>query len=343
MYNTNGIWFSTAESQKDLTEKYGSLKLVAKPPLLLTTKDYFSMPVDSIPTEIPLPFELHLAVGQSPIRFKRQNEPFSAAKQASLIQGRVELCFIPQTDRATVTEMFEAQWQIAERDRASTPGILFFHLRHVLMMYQREVEATRNLTPQGLEKFRMLTDRIARLVFEHPKELRYFIRHYQDPHLYYVNHAINVAVYAVALGKRKQLPVLSLKQISMAAVLHNLGNILIPPEVLYKRGELTEQEKQMVDSHTVQGAKLLEKAGAPAEIVLTAEQHHNRYDEARESANPTGHFHLFARICSVADVYDALTSVRPYQSAAMTPEQAVKKMSGMEGKFDPEILSILST
>jgi HD-GYP domain-containing protein (c-di-GMP phosphodiesterase class II) len=129
-----------------------------------------------------------------------------------------------------------------------------------------------------------------------------------------------------------------------AALVHNIGYALIPQEILYKQEKLSEEEWKIMKGHSSQGAELLEYLDVPTEVVLVARQHH---EHINGKGYPTGlhgdEIHLFSRICSIADVYDALTSQKPYGAPPLSPSQAIVRMQEMEGKFDPHILNMMGT
>ena len=137
----------------------------------------------------------------------------------------------------------------------------------------------------------------------------------------------------------------SIEQIALASIMHDVGKIAIPDHILNKPGKLTAEEFEIMKTHTVQGALLLEKIpqlrenGAYYYAYDIARHHHERWDG---SGYPDGlkgeEISLWAQIVSLADVYDALSCKRVYKDAF--PRQQVLEMiqSGACGVFNPRLL-----
>jgi HD-GYP domain-containing protein (c-di-GMP phosphodiesterase class II) len=132
-----------------------------------------------------------------------------------------------------------------------------------------------------------------------------------------------------------------LEYLSIASMLHDIGKLLVPEEILEKPGKLTPEEFRVMKLHTTDGEKLLHNA--PGRIMeyarVIAAEHHERWDGTGYMKGLKGaDIHLEARITSVADVYDALVSRRSYK-AAMTPEKAYDIIVSESGKqFDPAVV-----
>ncbi len=145
------------------------------------------------------------------------------------------------------------------------------------------------------------------------------------------------AEIAHALGKSPEW----CEQLRLAARLHDIGKVAVPDSVLRKTGPLTVEEYEMMKSHTSMGHRILSGNSAPmfqmaAEI---AQSHHEWWDG---SGYPLGINHtsiaLTGRIVSIADVYDALCSKRPYKRAWPKEEAARFVVSGRGGQFDPDVV-----
>ena len=125
-----------------------------------------------------------------------------------------------------------------------------------------------------------------------------------------------------------------------AGLLHDLGKIALPPEILRKRGALTTRERKAMRKHPAKGAALLTMMSAPQMVIEGTKFHHERWDG---TGYPSGlhrqQIPLVARVLAVADVYTALTSDRPYRHA-YTPEQAQLEIERNAGtQFDPNIVA----
>ncbi|NDY55668.1 HD-GYP domain-containing protein [Desulfovibrio sulfodismutans] len=157
---------------------------------------------------------------------------------------------------------------------------------------------------------------------------------------YSYTHSINVTVLATAFGQFLGLPEDELHPLGLAALFHDIGKANIPREVLNKPGRLDDREFQVIKRHPLESYVILKGMGALASKVLSAiVEHHEKYDG---SGYPRGiggeEVSMFARIISLADVYDALTSERVYKKG-MPPSQALGVMYGMREKdFHPTMV-----
>ncbi|PKL46361.1 MAG: phosphodiesterase [Candidatus Riflebacteria bacterium HGW-Riflebacteria-2] len=157
---------------------------------------------------------------------------------------------------------------------------------------------------------------------------------------YTFTHNINVATISLLIGLALKLPREEMDDLGIGALLHDVGKLKIPLSILNKDGKLTDQEFMEMKSHPTYGYEILSKSkGIPERARMVALQHHEKFQGGGYPRHLKGiEISLFGRICAVADVYDALTTDRPYR-VAMTPYEAMKILtSGMDNHFDPKIL-----
>jgi putative nucleotidyltransferase with HDIG domain len=134
-----------------------------------------------------------------------------------------------------------------------------------------------------------------------------------DPYTH--GHSQRVARHASMVAKTMHLPRRQREKIKLAGLLHDIGKLYVPAEVLNKPGRLTDEEFEIIKRHPTLGAEVVERLGDP-ELTAMVRHHHERFDgtgypDRRQATDiPLG-----ARILSVADTFDALTSRRPYRSA----------------------------
>jgi len=156
---------------------------------------------------------------------------------------------------------------------------------------------------------------------------------------YTTTHAMNVSVLAMGLGEFLGMGSEAARTLGFAGLLHDLGKVRIPIEILNKPGRLTPEERTVVEQHPVEGARMLLAGSEPMELAaLVAYEHHLMLDGG---GYPRLHFPRAAqyasRIVHVCDVYDALRTKRPYRDAWESERVLgyIRERAGTE--FDPEI------
>ncbi len=152
-------------------------------------------------------------------------------------------------------------------------------------------------------------------------------------------HSVAVCALMVALARQLDLDEPSTRAAGMAGLLHDLGKAVLPMEVLNKPGKLTDEEFRIVKSHPVEGHRMLVEGGAVGEIPLDVCLHH--HEKVDGSGYPKGlkdaEISLYAKMGAVCDVYDAITSNRPYK-AGWDPAESIRKMAEWSnGHFDARI------
>ena len=156
---------------------------------------------------------------------------------------------------------------------------------------------------------------------------------------YTYTHVLNVCILTVAQARTLGVPEGQLNAIGVAALLHDTGKCFVPPELIRKPGKLTPEEFNIVKAHPVLGAKLLRTIPHVDDLtVLVAYEHHVRFDGGGypAQAHPRP-LNLISRMCTIADYYDALRTIRSYKSE-ITPDEALRIMSQGAGTILDPIL-----
>lgn len=159
---------------------------------------------------------------------------------------------------------------------------------------------------------------------------------------YTYQHNIGVGVLSTLIGKWLGLPEAELSTLSLAATLHDIGKVRIPADLLNKPGKLTAEEYELVKKHTIFGYDILKHTvGLSPRVCLVALQHHERNDG---KGYPFGlkqdKLDLFSRIVAVADIFHAMSSVRPYRGPMPFHEIVDQMRKGLFGELDPHIVSV---
>jgi HD-GYP domain-containing protein (c-di-GMP phosphodiesterase class II) len=149
-------------------------------------------------------------------------------------------------------------------------------------------------------------------------------------------HSVAVCALMIALSRKLGLDDSQTREAGMAGLLHDLGKALMPMEILNKPGKLTDAEFAIVKTHPEEGHKLLLAGKGISEIVKdVCLHHHEKIDGSGYPKKLNGDtMTLFAKMGAVCDVYDAITSNRPYK-AGWDPAESIKRMAEWKGHFDP--------
>ncbi len=156
------------------------------------------------------------------------------------------------------------------------------------------------------------------------------------------NHSVRVAIYAKEIGRRMGLDEEELQNLYYGTLLHDVGKIGIPDEILTNEGQLTPEEFEIIKTHPLKGVEMLKNFTEIPNISDCAHYHHERYDG---KGYPEGfsreQIPLFARIASVADSYDVMSLDRKYKKAMSHDEIEEELLANSGTQFDPKIVPII--
>ncbi|MDZ7637996.1 MAG: HD domain-containing phosphohydrolase [Bryobacterales bacterium] len=154
-------------------------------------------------------------------------------------------------------------------------------------------------------------------------------------------HCQRLSLYSVLLGSSLSLMQEELVALYRGGFLHDIGKIAIPDSVLLKEGPLTAEERILMQSHAVKGEAICKPMISLARVLPIIRSHHERWDGSGYPDGIVGSkTPLLARILQVADIFDAITTKRPYK-AAQSPAKAMKILEGLaaNNELDPELVA----
>ncbi len=153
-------------------------------------------------------------------------------------------------------------------------------------------------------------------------------------------HSLDVAIYSLILGVELAIHDNKLELLGLGAILHDVGKLFIPSSILNKEEKLTKEEYEVLNSHVLIGYEVLGKLiGMPTASSTIALFHHERYDgKGYPRGLKDGQIPLFSRIVSIADVYDALISDRPWREALLPHVALEYLLSGGDTLFEKKLV-----
>lgn len=159
--------------------------------------------------------------------------------------------------------------------------------------------------------------------------------------VYTRGHSDRVSEYSLLIGEKLNLPPDQMKTLKIGALFHDIGKIGIPDAILLKTNKLTDDEYSEIKNHPAIGAHILSNASIFADIIPIVKHHHERYDGKGYPSRLVGEdIPYLARIVSVADTFDAMTSHRSYRQA-LDFDYTMNEIERCKGtQFDPAIADV---
>lgn len=155
-------------------------------------------------------------------------------------------------------------------------------------------------------------------------------------------HSIRVSKYAMNFASILELSDIDRYQLEMSALWHDIGKTKISSEILNKKGKLTDIEMKIIQKHSIYSEKYILNHYPSSKWAAIVRGHHERWDGKGYPDGKKGEgIPYLARILSIVDVYDALTSNRPYREKDFSREEALKIIKeGANTQFDPNLVSV---
>ena len=194
------------------------------------------------------------------------------------------------------------------------------------------------ITTNNIKKLSSIVDSLITELLD-KDDLSYNVIDFKNYDTYTFQHCLNVAILSMSTGISLRMSERQLHDLGMAGLLHDIGKMTIPVSILNKPGKLTDEEYEIMKSHPINAAELL-KNYVSNDIVRAIEGHHEKLDGSGYPYGRKGdNIHYYSKILAICDVYDALTSDRPYRKAAF-PNEVIEYIMGCgDTHFDHEILS----
>jgi HD-GYP domain-containing protein (c-di-GMP phosphodiesterase class II) len=229
----------------------------------------------------------------------------SVSSRRSIKLGKVEIRISNGMEPAEATASEQASCDLLE------------HIVSLTEYEAHEVEALYFMVERGKQVDVQVVDQIVRrFVTELRRNLSpiYMLASVKSTDEYTFTHLANVCILTMSLAEKLGFSGKQLHDIGIASLLHDVGKTCIPEEILSKPGKLTPEERAVIETHPVKGCRyLMELGGVPKIAVLAALEHHLKFDgSGYPSIRPDWKPHVVAQMITIADVFDALRSRRPY-------------------------------
>lgn len=206
-----------------------------------------------------------------------------------------------------------------------------------IMIQNEEIMAFSEETEAMNEELTSLLDEVRRNYLSTVKALANSIEANDE---YTRGHCDRVRNIAMSIARAMNFPQFEIDNLEFASLLHDIGKIGIPSEILNKEGKLSDEEYEVIKKHPEIAFHILKDVEFLKESSEIIYQHHERMDGKGYPRGLTGkNMSLSAKILAVADAYDAMTSIRPYREIPFTQEEAIKELhKGKGSQFDSEVI-----
>ena len=302
---------------------------------------YIPVRLDGLVVDSVVDFHLYLQTSPGHfVLFRGPDLEFTSAHHARLLANRVDMLWLKGDERRRYEQYVEkhletllANPQIATPRKAELLQSAAQATLESVMVDPRHTDA--------VPRTRRVAQQTVQLIVREQEAIGYMAalmaRDYDT-----VRHSMNVSVFATGLAHAAGVrDPADLRDLALGALLHDVGKSELPRELIVKPGAYTEEEMELMRTHVLRGEHILQRDGRMGALgMVVVSQHHERLTGSgypRRLNKP--HIHLFGRIAAIADVYDALTSVRSYQRA-MKPADALHLMSThLASHFDRQLLT----
>ncbi len=274
------------------------------------------------------------------VLYRSKNVRFIEADRARLLEGETKFVYVPMADHNRFRMQLENQLSEAVTD----PKLA--RAEAAALVYETSLELVNEvLSEPNLAKQIPRLQRVARAVTTLTlRDAGAFSDLFATAHhdFYTATHTVNVATWMVSLAYAMgHDDPQTLSNFCQAGMLHDVGKIYLPPDLLNKRGALSADDRKKILLHPRLGRRHLEQHRNLDPLILrVADEHHERLDG---SGYPNGltadEIHEASKICAVVDSFDAMTAFRPYKKRTMTVAAAMETLqSETPAKYDPQVM-----
>lgn len=296
--------------------------------------EYFEIRISSVVPRMPLQYDLFLVINRRPTLFRKMGDALSKQRIQMLYKHGGEKFLVREDQR----ELYLRSLKTSIQDPSTSSEDKAIFIKESAFLHINDLFTKGEVAPVVKES-QLLVGEMVNFVTSDITAVSTLMR--LSRHDYYTyNHCVDVAVYAIALAKKahgdnKEM----LMQAGLGGLLHDIGKRDVRHELINKSSPLTPQEWLEIKEHPIHGKKCLEHVECvPEASRRVVFEHHENFDGTGYPSKLRGdEISDLARIVTIADVFDALTTDRSYHKA-VPPKEAMDIMYGMQpGKFDPNL------
>jgi putative nucleotidyltransferase with HDIG domain len=300
------------------------------------SEKYMKIRLASLPAVQPIPFDLFVHIGDHYVHYLRAGDKLQMQKIVNFEKKAPEAFFILAAERANYQRFVRDGLMSDQLDTKQKATIL----RESTMVLVEELFERPDIE-QALSDARGVVEDFVAFMDSDASAMANLIG-LSSHDFYTYNHSIDVSVYSLGLGQAVGFRGPDLKELGLGGLFHDIGKRFISLDIICKQGPLTDNEWVMMQKHPQYGLQILTEHEATENIKACAFEHHesmagNGYPQKLSAVE----IHAMARVVSVADTYDALTTKRSYNDP-MKPTDAIELMSGkLSSRYDPEVMRAL--
>lgn len=298
---------------------------------------FIPIPLQSLQLDSIRSFDILINVKGKMVLYHSGGDRFTTAIRDQLIENRTETVYIRKKDREVYRKYLEDNLGSLLTD----PSIDTVHKAEIAYTSVNSIAQSffTDLHTKAFVKYKDAISSTMDFIMHEDEALQNLIRLTSYDFTTYT-HSVNVGIFAIGLAKTifQDDDSHDLKAIATGFFLHDIGKTAVPQAILNKRGPLTPDEWVVMKRHPEQGYQILEKMNAlTEEAKVIVMEHHERHDGTGYPRGLSGdNIHIYSKICCIADVFEALTAMRPYKQPQSSYNALKIMKKEMYPEFDPE-------
>lgn len=296
--------------------------------------DFFNVRVGCLSPNVGLPFDIYLQIQNRHVHYLRAGDSLSSEKVAKLSDS--SRFFIPNSQRQAFKDFIHSRLEDESVDALTKAEIL----RESSLSLVEEIYENPDVG-KALEDSKKIISQFVQFMEQEPEGMDHLVS--LSTHDFYTyNHSLDVAVYALGLGRLSGYSLQELEELGRGALFHDIGKKWVDVDIICKKGALDDVEWAQMKKHPEFGLQILNEYDVSEAIKACCYEHHESFlGNGYPQELPGNEIHHMARIIAISDTYDAMTTQRSYNQP-MTPKDAIDFITTkLKDRYDPELLRIL--